>query len=473
MGLQKLQKRSTEKKIQTYYPDEGPLRRELYPKHQKFFEAGATKRQRLMLAANRVGKTEGVGLYELTLHATGVYPSWWKGRRFNRPVQCWVAGDSGPTVKEILQYKLLGSIQDPGTGLIPKTHIGKIVRKSGVPDAVDTLYVKNAFGGFSQIVFKAYEQGIESFQGTEKDVILLDEEPPMAIYTECLMRTMTNNGLIMCTFTPLLGMSEVVLYFLPGGKLETKNKDPVKFVIMATWDDVPHLSADAKKELWDSIPPFQRDARSKGVPQLGAGAIFPIQEEDITVPDFEIPEKWPRCFALDIGWNRTAALYAAIDPQTQTRFIYSEYYRSQAEPIIHVQGFAARGLWIPGVIDPAGRGRNQKDGSRMIEEYKALKCDLEPARNTVEAGLLKTWQSFSTGRTKVFRSCTNFFAEYRLYRRNDKGEVVKENDHLMDCARYLEMSGYDRAKTRPPQVGDARQWEYRTINHEQNLGWMG
>lgn len=423
-----------------------------------------------MLAANRVGKTEGVGLYEVTLHATGDYPDWWRGRRFTRPVSIWVAGDTGPTVKEILQFKLLGSMLEPGTGLIPASNIAKIVRKSGVPDAVDSIYVKNKFGGNSIITFKAYEQGEESFMGTEKDVILLDEEPPLKIYTECLVRTMTNNGLILCTFTPLLGMSEVVLHFLPGGKLTEDISDANKFVIMATWDDVPHLSAEAKKELWASIPPFQREARSKGVPQLGAGAIFPIPEEDITVSDFPIPDNWPRSFAMDFGWNRTAALWRAFDKQTGIRYIYSEYYRGVAEPIVHLQGFKARGLWIPGTCDPAGRGRSQIDGKRAIQEYRDLGLNLQAAKNAVEAGLLKTWQNLSSGKTKVFRSCQNFFAEYRLYRRNEDGDVVKENDHLMDCARYLEMSGEQIEITAPP-MARVTNLVYRGYSSE-GQGWM-
>jgi len=284
---------------------------------------------------------------------------------------------------------------------------------------------------------------------------------------------MTNNGLIMCTFTPLLGMSDVVLYFLPGGKLQENTDDSIRFVVMATWDDVPHLSEQAKKELWESIPPFQRDARSKGIPQLGAGAIFPIPEDDIAVDDFEIPAIWPRAFAMDVGWNKTAALWGALNPQTGIRYIYSEYYRGQAEPVIHVQGFKARGLWIPGVIDPASRGRNQRDGIRLINDYRELGLDLTTAKNAVEAGLLRTWSNLSTGKTKVFRSCTNYFAEYRLYRRDEDGKVVKENDHLMDCGRYLEMSGFDRARVGTPGQGvEEKRYEYRSYTDNYPQGWM-
>jgi len=72
------------------------------------------------------------------------------------------------------------------------------------------------------VQFKSYDQGREAFQGTEQDGIWLDEEPPEDVYTECLLRTMTNNGLVMLTFTPLRGMSSVVLAFLPGGAVPEK-----------------------------------------------------------------------------------------------------------------------------------------------------------------------------------------------------------------------------------------------------------
>jgi len=173
-----------------------------------------------MLAANRVGKTESVGGYETTLHLTGEYPDWWQGRRFNRPTRGWAAGDTSNTVRDIIQTKLLGAIGQWGTGLIPLRCIGrKPTLKRNVPDAVQDIYVKHKSGGQSVLTLKSYDQKRESFQGTEQDFIWLDEEPPMDIYTECLLRTMTTNGLIMCTFTPLQGLSDVVLSYLPGGRL--------------------------------------------------------------------------------------------------------------------------------------------------------------------------------------------------------------------------------------------------------------
>jgi len=192
----------------------------------EFFTAGKEHRERLMLAANRIGKTESVGGFECTLHATGLYPDWWPGRRFDRAVKVWAAGDTSNTVRDILQNKLLGKMGEFGTGLVPKKCVERWTMKRNVPEAVQDIYIRHVSGGMSLLTLKSYDQQRESFQGTEQDVIWLDEEPPMSIYAECLLRTMTTNGLILCTFTPLKGLSDVVLGFLPGGKMP--NQDPIR-----------------------------------------------------------------------------------------------------------------------------------------------------------------------------------------------------------------------------------------------------
>ncbi len=216
------------RKIESFYPDTGPLRRELYVKHLEFFRRGAVDRERLLLAANRIGKTEGVGAYELTLHLTGRYPHWWEGRRFDGPIDAWAAGDTSKTTRDIIQYKLLGPVNELGTGIIPADAlIGKPLSKAGVPDAFEIVRVQHISGGISTLGLKSYDQRREAFQGTEKHCIWLDEECPLAIYTECLLRTMKtgafNGGIILLTFTPLMGLTDLVLSFLPGGKLPDAN----------------------------------------------------------------------------------------------------------------------------------------------------------------------------------------------------------------------------------------------------------
>lgn len=471
---EELEKRKKTRKLLSYYPDSGPLRRELYPKHLQFFEAGAKFLERLFMAANRVGKTEGAGGYEMALHLTGLYPEWWMGKRFDKPIDAWAAGDTSTTVRDIIQEKLLGKFNDIGSGLLQKDLIIDFTRKRGVADSADTIFVKHKSGGTSQVALKSYDQKRESFQGTKKDVIWLDEEPPLDIYTECLLRTTdtsgTNkdSGIMMLTFTPLMGMSETVMAFLPGGSVVDAQTGS-KFVVMATWDDVPHLSTETKELLWNSIPPFQRDARSKGVPQLGAGAIYPVPESDFVVDDFEIPEHYLRIYGMDVGWNRTAVPWGALNRDTDTLYLYSEYYRGQAEPSIHVEGIKARGEWIPGEIDPASRGRGQQDGRELFQMYTDLGLKLNVANNSVETGIYEVWQRLSTGRLKVFKSMSNWLYEFRLYRRDEKGRIVKANDHLMDATRYLIM-GLDNSKTKPVEKPKEK---HRMGSANQSTGWMG
>lgn len=259
--------RLRQNKILQYYPESGLLSRHNYPKHMAFFSAGTQYAERCVMAANRVGKSEGIGAYETTLHATGRYPAWWTGVRFHKPIACWAAGTTGTTARDIVQFKLIGNPEEFGTGMIPEKYIIKTTPKAGgVPNAVDTILVKHISGGISRIKIKSYAEGRKSFEGTEQDFIWLDEEPPLPIYTECVTRTMTTNGHIILTFTPLEGLTETVLQFMPNGKIDS-DQTGSKFIIQATWDDAPHLTTEQKEKLWAALPPHQREARSKGVPQ--------------------------------------------------------------------------------------------------------------------------------------------------------------------------------------------------------------
>lgn len=222
-----------------------------------------------------------------------------------------------------------------------------------------------------------------------------------------------------------------------------------KWCIGITWDDVPHLSEADRKELWDTIPPHQRDARAKGIPALGSGVIYPVAEDSYLVDPFAIPPHWPKAYALDVGWNRTAAIWGAWDRDNDTVYLYGEYYVGEAPPQVHADAIKSRGDWIPGVIDPASRGRSQIDGRALMDEYINLGLDLQPARNEVEAGIFAVYRRFQSGRLKVFRTLANYRSEIRLYRRDEKGKIVKERDHLMDAKRYLIMSGMGRAMTEP------------------------
>lgn len=188
-----------------------------YGKQLEFHANGETARERLLMAANQVGKTFS-GSREAAMHLTGRYIDGWPGRRYDRPIHMWAGSDTGETTRDTVQTNLIGPPaveSDWGTAAIPGDCIGRVTRRQGVADAIDTVQVKHVTGGWSLLGFKSYDQKRQKWQGTKKDVIWLDEEPPMDIYMEALTRTnAVDDGMIYLTFTPLLGMSEVVRMFL-------------------------------------------------------------------------------------------------------------------------------------------------------------------------------------------------------------------------------------------------------------------
>lgn len=442
--------------IDKWFKPGTPFGIENLPKHKAFFDAGADYGQRLFMAANRVGKTIA-GALEGTFHATGLYPDWWEGRRFDGPTHGWAMGSTARSTRDTVQKELMGPIGAWGTGMIPADRIGKIWALAGVPQGVDVVRVKHVSGGWSTIGFKNYEQPIEAFYGTALHWVWGDEIMPINIYNESLVRTMTTNGIIYVTFTPLKGLTPLVVKFcedadyLAGAKkilgLPTQVEDDetpeiveaksYKCIIQAGWDDAPWLGEKEKAQILDASEPHLRETRRTGVPSMGSGAVYPITLDSIVVDPFEIPTHFKKLYALDVGWNRTAALWGALDPNTDTLYIYDEHYVGEQPPAVHAASIRSRGEWIPGVIDPAAKGRSQGDGSQLIQTYKDLGLILNRANNDVEGGIQLVWQRIASGKLKVFSSLHNFAKEYVLYRRDDRGKVMKENDHLMDALRYL------------------------------------
>jgi phage terminase large subunit-like protein len=431
------------------FPDTGPLRRELYPKQMEFFRLGAHKRIRAFMAANRVGKTLA-GCYELRLHLTGLYPDWWEGKRFDRPIVAWCASDTGETTRDGLQRKLFGPMNDIGSGIIPSHTIGQIKTTANTNGAIDFAMVKHVSGGWSEVKFKAYADTRAKFQASDIDVVMLDEEPRDAgIYTECVTRTATTNGIVMLTFTALRGITPLVMMFRPDlGKPDDRQTDDGSSRAMVTcgWDEVPHLSEEAKRELKAEYKsrPHEMQARTTGIPSIGAGAIYPIPETEFVIKPFDIPRHWPRVYALDPGWDRTAAVWGALDRESDTVYLYSEYYRGQAEPEVHARALRARGPWIPGVSDNAF---DVKNGVGIIDIYKSLGLLLRPAQKSdKEARMVDVHSRLSTGRMKVFSTLENWLYEFRMYQRDEKGRIASPHDHLMNATEYLCQSGLPIAR---------------------------
>lgn len=463
--LQQYELVSQEAGINKWFVPGTPFGIEHCPKHRAFFEAGSLYNERMFMAGNRCGKSVA-GAFEASCHATGVYPIWWAGRTFDKPTHGWAVGSTARATRDTAQKELIGPIGNWGTGMIPKDKLGKFWALAGVPQGIDIIQVKHISGGWSTIGFKNYEQPLQAFYGTALDWVWADEECPQEHYNEMLIRTMTTNGLVFNTFTPLKGLTPMVVRFsekadyLAGAEKLIGIPDPEegeedariedittsKAIIQAGWDDAAWLSEESKVQMEADTEPHLRAARRSGRPSMGSGNVYPIALESMLVTPFQIPPYYKKMFAFDVGWNRTACLWAAIDPQTDIVYIYDEHYVGEQQPPIHAAAVRSRGSWIPGVIDPASHGRSQNDGTQLIQAYKELGLNLRPAINNVDAGISALWQRMTTGNLKIFNNLPNFAKEFVLYRRNLKGNIVKENDHLMDCLRYIQ-NNLARAKS--------------------------
>ena len=242
-----------------------------------------------------------------------------------------------------------------------------------------------------------------------------------------------------------------------------------KYMVQAGWQDVPHLDDSAKRELMSSIPPYLREARMQGIPALGLGAIYPIPLEEVTCVPFAIPVFWKRGYGMDVGWDRTAAIWLAEDPTDGGLYAYAEHYMGHQIPAVQALAIKARGDWMLGAIDPASRARSQAEGRQLFATYQTLGLNLVNAVNAVDAGLDEVWSRLSTGRLKIFTTLQNLQAEYRNYRREERGKdakvvVVKKFDHALDSLRYAVMTWpairrvkpMDRRHNAASGVGDRR-----------------
>lgn len=214
---------------------------------------------------------------------------------------------------------------------------------------------------------------------------------------------------------------------------------PSRATVTIGWDDVPWLDEKTKAEILASTPPHLRATVSRGVPTIGSGAIYPIPIEEVVCAPFPIPDHYKRMYGMDVGWKYTAAIFGALDPDTDTLYIYSEYIGEKKIPELHaamIKRIAED--WMPGVIDPGSGQGNQFDGEKLLREYRSLGLRLRPADNAVGEGIHKVWSRLELGKLKFFsNSTTKLQNEYLIYRRDEKGKIVKEHDHGLDALRYM------------------------------------
>lgn len=444
-----------------------------YAKQIDFHDAGADYSERLFMAGNQLGKTIAGGA-EWAMHLTGRYPKWWEGATFDRPVVVWAGSVTGESTRDNPQRILVGppaKEEEWGTGFIPGDCIVARTRALGVPNLLDSVVVRWGGGGDVQagesvLSFKAYEKGREKWQGPTVDGVWFDEEPGEDIYSEGLTRT--NRGqrgqFSIMTFTPLLGMSTVVMRFL-----QPDLNDPgihSRDVTTMTIDDAEHYTEEEKAKIVASYPAHEREARAKGIPTLGSGRIFPVTEESITVEPFEIPKHWVQIGGMDFGYDHPfGATKLAWDRDKDVIYVTAEYRERQQTPIIHAASVKPWGDWLPWAWPHDGLQHDKGSGEQLAVQYRAQglktldeRSTFDDGTNSVEAGIMDMLDRMKTGRWKVFRTCPLWFEEFRMYHRKD-GKIVKERDDLISASRYgLMMKRFAITEPKPENFKIDRSW---------------
>jgi phage terminase large subunit-like protein len=425
-----------------------------YDFQRKFHAAGGQYLYRLLMAGQQIGKTL-CNCVETVYHLTGLYPDWWEGKRFDHPVKWWAGGQSNDKVRDHLQSQLLGPHDDPdkeGTGLIPKDCIGKKTRRAGIPNAIASVQVLHVpTKKWSSLTYKTYEQKTEEWMGETVHGISLDEEPPENIFSQCVIRTMKNNGIVFITATPENGMTEVISQF-------KENPTPEMFCMSASMDDAGHYTREKIEQAMSVLPETERDMRRHGIPQAGSGLVFPVLDDDISCDPFDLPKYWPRLCAIDFGYDHPfAAVWVAWDRDSDIAYVYDLYRERKATPIIHAQAVKSRGSWIPVVWPHDGLSSEKGSGIALATQYRdpdTLNVNMLQRQFSnppgpqqkegeggfaVEPGIMEMLTRMQTKQLKVFRHLSEWFQEKRSYHRKD-GKIVKKKDDLMAATRMGVMS---------------------------------
>lgn len=443
--IKEFQRGIASNKIATYKP---------YPWQKEFHDAGKDHPERMLMAANRVGKTKCAGA-EVTYHLTGKYPEWWDGKRFNGPVLVWTGSPTNETSRDIVQTELLGGLGESlGTGAVPRARIVSqpTTRQAGVKNVVESFRVYHESGGISTCILKTYEQGWQKWQGTAPHVVWMDEEPDdYKIFSEAQTRTLTSDGVDLVTFTPLLGMTDLVEHFMSGG--------PGIYLKGATWDDAPHLAQDDKERLAQSYRAHEREARTKGVPMMGEGAIFPISDERIIIDPFPVPDHFARIKGCDFGFEHYAAgVEIGWDREQDVIYVIDCYREKGKLAPFHAIWFNKANRWIPVAWPHDGMNTSKGGGPNVKDAYFAQGVNMlsKSARYPRSAGAPEKggsqdqWpvidevrERMMTGRFKVFSNLSQWLEEKRSYHVktvvDGAVKIVNRRDDILKATFYAIM----------------------------------
>jgi phage terminase large subunit-like protein len=424
-----------------------------YPSQLGFFAAGSSGvHQRLIYGGNQSGKTLSAA-FEVACHLTGAYPDWWTGKRFDKPIRCWVVGESGQLVRDTVQKKLCGD-DEFGTGMVPLESFGKKpVMVPGGTGAIDTMFVTHQTDGVadgtSSLTFKSFEMRREKLQGESVDVIWIDERPSEEIYSELLARTSATDGHIIVSFTPVgEGAAAGVTYKF----LSEPSSDRATFRIPSS--EVKHISEARREELSSGYAEHEREARLEGTPQLGTGPVFPVELLPAIVkrfhPDHDIPAYARWCVGIDFGFGHPfAAVLIAWQHDTGQVWVVDSFRMARSSALYHVQRIHSmtRGLRVPVAWPHDGNQHDKGSGLPLSLQYKNFGANMMSTHavnhgtktNAVEPALEEMREMMFGGKLTVAGHNTELLEEMRNYHRDEDFKIVKQLDDLVSALRYAIM----------------------------------
>ena len=211
-------------------------------------------------------------------------------------------------------------------------------------------------------------------------------------------------------------------------------------------DDAEHFTPEERQAIIDAYPEHEREARTKGIPSMGSGRVFPISEETILCDPMPIPKHWYQIIGVDFGWEHPfAATRNAWDKDNDVWYVCASYRECKTTPPIHYAAIKPWGDWIPCAWPHDGLQHDKGSGDELASHYKKLGLKMLDEHAThasggmgIEAGITEMLERMQTGRFKVFRGQEQWMEEFRYYRRED-GLIVKERDDLISSTRYAIM----------------------------------
>lgn len=431
----------------------------LYDWQHRFNSATKKFRACMLMAANQVGKSL-TGCVIDAFHLTGDYPENWSGHKFEKAPVCWLLGYSGEKTRDLLQLKLFGEFESGkfAGGLVSADRILGFKSMTGTTGAMREVRVRHAGGGISYCKFWSYSQGQHALMGDVIDWYHIDEEPKDSeIFPQVLTRTLNGDqgrgGRGILTFTPENGKTQLVCSFMGEDEEGSAGLDSEsRYLQTATWDDAPHLTDEMKKAILELYPPYQRAMRTKGVPLMGEGLIFPIDEETIKIPPFDIPDHWFVINGMDFGWDHPQAhVQIVYDRESDIIYIVNAWKCSKKQAFEAWQTVKPWAQYVP--VAWPNDGLSTRNGIVQIGPYidsgfnmLSERATWDGSSDSVDRGIGEMYNRMTTGRLKVVNVLSDWFEEMRNYHSvskktetTEKFKIVKKRDDLMDATRYAIM----------------------------------